>query len=50
MTDAQVSRKISVNLRIGKIKFGIERRTVIQAERYFFWAHTRVIYSHAIGS
>ena len=29
MTDAQVSRKISVNLRIGRIKFGIERRTVM---------------------
>ena len=49
MTDAQIKRKMSTDLRIGKIEFSIEHRTVIRAERFILDTHT-VIYSHPIGS
>ena len=43
MTYTQVSRKISADLRIGRINFGMKRRTVIQAKRFFFSGHTRYL-------
>ena len=50
MIDVQISREISTDLRIGKIEFIALNIDLLFGPNDAFWTHTRVIYSHPIGS